>query len=186
MKMTKKVRDQIVKEMKEIRQKNQDKEYIICMLSNEISSFKEELKKIVVEQERKYIDNPSGREILEVYGTPETAFEMLYYSIAEKSEEDRKMLYDFIKNVTDRVRVPCPPLEVFDFYTLQAWVDKYHKNITEKFDMTRSIIYEFDDDTKDAWFIEHEKMFDILDSLNNSHYALLDEAAERGLLKFYG
>lgn len=162
MKMTKKVRDQIVKEMEEIRQEIQDGEKYICMLSkeapdfddlfeelnNEISFFKKELEEIVLDQIRKYTNLRNPEDVFEIYGEPEIAFDMLYLSVREKSEEERKELYGFIKNMMEKFDLTCPPLEVFDDDTLQIWSDKC------------------------------VKMFDVLESLNEYHYRLLDAAEE--------
>lgn len=162
MKMTNKVREQIAKEMEEIRQEIQDRKKYICMLSkeapdfddlfeelnNEINSFKKKLEVIVLEQIRKYTNDRNPENWMEVYGDPETAFDMLYLSVREKSEEERKELYGFIKNMMEKFDLTCPPLEVFDDDTLQIWSDEY------------------------------ETMFEVLDSLNDDHYRLLDLSGE--------
>jgi len=162
MKMTEKARIEIVNKMKKIRQEIQEREKYICMLSkqalnfdyileelnDEINSLKKNLEEMVLEQIRKYTGNNNTELWLEVYRDAETAFDMLYFSVREKTEEERKELYGFIKNMMEKFDLTCPPLEVFDDDTLQKWSDEY------------------------------EKMFEVLYDLNDDHYRLLDAAEE--------
>ena len=160
MKMTKKERTKIVKEMEEISKEIQDRLDHTHMLWKEAPDFDDHLKKlsieiiplkskleeIVLEQIRKYTNDQNPENWMEIYGYPEKAFDMLYSLVGEKSEEERKKLYDFIKSMMEKFDLTCPPIEVFDDKTLQIWSNEY------------------------------EKMLDILESLNDSHYCLLAKA----------
>jgi len=162
MRMTEKVRNKTVKKMQEIRQEIQDREKYICVLSkeapdfdelfeelnNDINSFKKQLEKIVLDLIRKYTNDSNPENWMKVYRDPETAFDMLYLTVRELSEDERKKLYGFIKNMMEKFDLTCPPLEVFEDDTLQIWSDEY------------------------------EKMFDVLYNLNDDHYRLLDAADE--------
>jgi hypothetical protein len=170
MRMTEKVRNKTVKKMKEIRQEIKDREKYICVLSkeapdfddlfeelnNDINSFKKQLEEIVLKRIRKYTNDPNPENWIEVYRDSETAFDMLYLSVRELSENERKKLYGFIKNMMEKFDLACPPLEVFEDDTLQIWSDEY------------------------------EKMFDVLENLNDDHYRLLDAAGKfKQLVNFH-